>query len=925
MQKHPSLTVDRVRQFLESGLKPLVVIDQVQVPTVFLDNGVWRDIGAGFAWGPAYADGQFRATVTVPDAWSGRSIALCHGDTQVWGLKEPNFEATVWMDGEAVGGLDYAHLFCRLRDRAVGGEILGLELTAFAHNAETSVHGREKPRTPLPEVFRGLWLVALDEETSGLVYDLAFCLSLYEAIEERNPARGILLRAMNQVCNEFRADNRKTIATCRRVLKEVLSTLPDEMAHEIVPVGHAHLDTAWLWPLRITKQKMTHTTAIQLALADRYPEHVFVHSQASQYEWLEQDQPRLFNLVKRAVRKGQWEVLGSMWVEADCNLSGGESLIRQFLYGKRYFKQKFGVETIDMWLPDVFGYSAAIPQILSKFGIKAFLTQKLSWNQWNKIPHHTFWWQGIDGTSVWTHFLPADTYIGNCTPKEIAESVRKFKDAGRSDMSLYVYGYGDGGGGPTEQHLEFLRRARRAPGLPAVAQKKRASEFFREAMAASNDLCTWSGELYFELHRGTYTSQAANKRANRECEFLLRDAEWLAAVSDMDYPKKELELAWKLVLLNQFHDIIPGSSVREVYEDSARDYRQVNQIAGQVLSDRLKNLGSKLDSSDLKRPLAIFHNSVLPSQAEVKWDDAEAPQSLVVAGEVLPVQLVDEFDERKLVFPTPMAALGAVTLGEFSERAPTYTNRLKQAARRIENTEFAVRFDANGNITSLQSLDDVPTEFVAEGKLANLFQIFEDKPLFWDAWDIDAYALETKVDLVRSESFEVVERGPVRVAVELVKKFGKSMIKQRISLGPTPGVRFDTWIDWQEDERMLKVAFPLSVNSQRATFEIQYGHVERPTHRNTTWDMAKFEVCAQKWADLSESGHGAALINTGKYGYDSLGDTLRLTLLRSPKAPDPMCDMGIHKFTYVLLPHYGPVQQSEVVAAAYAVNAPVRA
>ena len=344
------------------------------------------------------------------------------------------------------------------------------------------------------------------------------------------------------MCN---ASPHESVARCRKILRDALGGLSGEMAHTVVPVGHAHLDTAWLWPLReITRKKMAHTTATQLGLLERYPEYVFAHSQASQYEWLEQDYPELFERVKAAIRGGRWEVVGSMWVEADCNLTGAESLVRQFLYGRRYFREKLGVETHDMWLPDVFGYSAALPQILAKFNIPHFLTQKISWNQFNKFPHHTFWWQGIDGTKVWSHFPPADSYNGTAEPKEVVFSVKNFKDHGRSDASLYLFGWGDGGGGPTERHLEFLRRGRNAPNYPEVASGRRALDFFRDAKARSKDLLTWTGELYLELHRGTYTSQAANKKANRECEFLLRDAEILSAFDPgfpASYPQRELE------------------------------------------------------------------------------------------------------------------------------------------------------------------------------------------------------------------------------------------------------------------------------------------------------------------------------------------------------------------------------------------------
>jgi alpha-mannosidase len=935
MLKHPALTLGRVRTFLRSTLAadasgerhPLAIeiSERDHADQRAAEQGKWKPAEKGRRWGPAYATAWFRLRGTVPEHLAGRRLAV---------VADVGGERTVWRDNSPWCGVDVEHSdFGWLDGHALSdhtavaraGEAIEYYVQAYARNTETTVHGREQPRQATTETVGEAALVAVRPEVRQLIYDVEFALSLLETIEPAEPAYAVLLRALNDVTNTYRSDSEESLARSRKLLREATAALGGELRHTITPVGHAHLDTAWLWPLAITRKKMAHTTATQLALLDRYPEYIFVHSQASQYEWLEIEYPELFQRVKSKVAEGRWEPVGSMWVEADCNLSGGEALVRQFLYGRRYFREKLGYQTDDMWLPDVFGYSAALPQILAKFNIKYFLTQKISWNQFNKFPHHTFWWKGIDGTRVWTHFPPADTYNASAEPKEVIYSVRNYKDHGRSDQSLYVFGFGDGGGGPTERHLELLRRGRSAAHYPEVAQRRRAKDFFREAKMRSRDLLTWSGELYLELHRGTYTSQAAMKRQNRETEFLLRDAEWLACFDPeypRSYPQAELEAAWKKVLLNQFHDIIPGSSVREVYEDADRDYAEVRAAGKAIIERTLQSLGARMETSAYRRPVVLFHNAVVVSQGALPWEEEFTPASLVIDDEAVPVQLVEEFGERKLIFPVPSAALGAAGLGDLSDTPAPQRRRLKSSPRRIENDELIVRFDPNGNITGIQAEGGI--EFVEPGKLANLFQVFEDKPNFWSAWDIDAFALETGTDLVRSESFEIVERGPVRVAAEVVKRIGNSILRQRISLGPTPGIRFDTEVDWHEEDRLLKVAFPVNVNANRATYEIQFGNVERPTHRNTSWDMAKFEVCAQKWMDLSEGNLGMALLNDGKYGHDCVDNVMRLTLLRSPKAPDPLCDMGQHRFTYVLLPHFGPFHQEGVVSAAYALNAPVR-
>lgn len=933
MLKHPSLTVGRIKQFVERELEERLIVDRTPLSIEFCpvahrsekeaEAGPWENVEPGFRYGPAYRIVWFRVQGAVPKSFGGRPVGL---------IAAVGGERTLWQDDCPWRGLDSEHQVVELCQGSLESKSSkkvhkpSFLIQAYTRNPQCRVHVRELPREELVETVGVCELVALDPELRDLHYDAEFALDLLGALDEHEPAYHTILRALNGVCNLFDPDHRDTIARCRKILQNASGRLTGEHKHTVIPVGHAHLDTAWLWPLSITRLKMAHTAANQLALMEKYPDYVFVHSQASQYEWVETEYPQLFGRIRDAIERGQWEPVGSMWVEADCNLSGGEALIRQFLYGRRYFREKLGHETEDMWLPDVFGYSAALPQILAKFGIQYFLTQKMSWNQVNKFPHTTFWWQGLDGTRIWSHFPPADTYCADCAPSQILQSVRNHKDHARSDHSLYIYGFGDGGGGPTERHIEFLKRARVAPALPDVQFGRTALEFFREAKGRSRDLPIWVGELYLEIHRGTYTNQAAVKKGNRKSEFLLRDAEFLSCFRPgfpKSYPAEELERAWKLTLLNQFHDILPGSSVREVYVDAAEDYRTIESICSKSIRESLVDIGSKVSTTGMKCPVALFHFSTIGSQAEIPWDQAWEPQGLEVDGEGLPVQVVEEFGDRKVIFPSPTGSLGTVAVGDLVEQPASARQRLKVSPRKIDSGELSVRFDSHGNITSIQSLED-GTEFLVPGKLANLFQIFEDKPLYWSAWDIDAFAFETGKDLVRSESFEIVERGPVRAAVEVVKRFGASTVRQRISLGPTPGVRFDTEIDWHESDKLLKVAFPINANSPRATYEIQFGNIERPTHMNTSWDTARFEVPAQKWVDLSEGEQGVTLINDCKYGHDVHGNVIRLSLLRAPKAPDPTCDMGLHRFTYVLFPHFGPYNYAGVVQAAYALNAPVR-
>lgn len=925
MLKHPGLTERRIELFIRDTLSPLVYGEEapltIQVGAIGCETqreartSKFSAIEPGAKWGPAWGTLWFRVSGRIPKHWpDGSAVALL----------ELGGERTVWHNNSPVFGVDDFHKHYRLPKGMRPGEAVEIWVQAYGANPPVRVHGvaPDLPEQPFEVQFAKL--AAFRSEIWHLWLDCKFYLDLLKNLPEADPARLHLLTGLNEAVNIFDSARLETAAEARRAIKHWAESKRTDEYHWMTPVGHAHLDSAWLWPVSMTKKKMAHTTATQLALMDDYPEHVFVHSQASQYEWLEKQHPHLFARVVQKIKKGQWEPLGSMWVEADTNLAGGEALVRQFLYGKRYFQQKFGVETKDMWLPDVFGYSAATPQILALCDIDYFLTQKISWNQINKFPHNTFYWQGIDGTKIWTHFPPADTYTGLCTAKDFRSHMETHRDAARSDRGLYVFGYGDGGGGPTAEHLEVLRRAAVAPSMPRIVRQK-ARDFFAEAKETSRDLPLWAGELYAEFHRGTYTTQAKTKKGNRKCEMLLRDAEYLCAAAyggGRDYPAKELERLWKIVLFNQFHDILPGSSVNEVYVDAEREYEEVRQAAQAIVDQALAKLAARTDTGDMHRPVAFFQFSDLAGQAQIDRPKGRTPKSIKCGSETLPVQEVDDFGKRTLVFPLPETALGAVSVCDFSEEPAQRLPRLVARPRRIENDSWAVRFDAHGNITSIMSLED-RSEFIEKGKLANMFQVFDDKPLFWSAWDIDAFALETAKDLVKSERFEIVETGPVRVAAEIEKRFGDSIIRQRISLGPTPGIRFDTWVDWRENEKMLKVAFPVAVNSQRATFDIQFGNVERPTHRNTSWDIARFEVCAHKWIDLSEGDHGVALLNDCKYGHDVLGNTMRLTLLRSPKAPDKTADMGTHQFTYVLMPHFGPYNYANVVQAAYALNAKV--
>jgi alpha-mannosidase len=571
-----------------------------------------------------------------------------------------------------------------------------------------------------------------------------------------------------------------------------------------------------------------------------------------------------------------------MWVEADCNLPSGESLVRQLLHGKRFFMQEFGYETRILWLPDVFGYPGNLPQLIAEAGCNSFLTQKLSWNDTNKPEHHTFMWEGIDGTRIFTHFPPADTYNGNFSPEEVEWSVRNFKDGDSSNMSLYLFGWGDGGGGPQAEMIESAHRLGVALG--------RAADFFEEASAQARNLTTTVGELYFELHRGTYTSQSRTKRLNRLAEQALREAEMWSVATAGGYPRADLETAWKRLLTNQFHDILPGSSIDWVYEDAESELLGVIETADAISSSAQARLGGA--GGDV----VVFNVNSHPRREVVD-----------VGGRL---QMVEA------------PACGWASLHSAASLAPEQAVLVSDRA--MENGLLRLKWDERGLLTSIW--DKVAArEVLATGQLGNLLQLHDDNPARWDAWDLDIEYLEHKVDLVELSGQQVEISGGLRGAVRFIREFGRSHLSQLMVLDAGSRViRFECDVDWQEEHKMLKVAFPVAVRSPQATYEIQFGHLERPTSADTPRDKARFEVCGHRWADLGEAGYGVALLNDCKYGHDIRGSVMRLSLLRAPTHPDPTADRGLHRFTYALMPHSGDFREAGVIQAAEDLNAPLR-
>ncbi len=935
MYKHPQLTISRIERFIRNDLGLHLWDEQIPMAAfVFRPDGVICPLDAaqkphepiepGFRWGPIWSDAWFLLSATVPVEWKGRPVAA---------LIDCGQEAIVWEGDDPKQGVDGNHPEYLITDSANGGETVSLNVQATGMNPNVS--GDLPPKEPdaKPFIFRRAVLAAVNYDLLGLYFDAKVALGVLKEQPANEPRYGQLLYALNEAVNAYDATDPSSIQKCREIISKVFNRPASSSAHQISAIGHANIDTAWLWPLERTQMKCIHTFATATRYMDFYPEYKFICSQAQQYQWIKELAPKLYERIRQKVKAGQWEITGSMWVEADCNITGGESLVRQILHAKNFWMDEFGVETVDLWLPDVFGYAAALPQILAKSGVRYFLTQKISWNYFNRFPHHTFLWQGIDGARIFTHFPPADTYNGNMSPRELVYNVHNFKEHDRSNRSLYVYGYGDGGGGPTYEMIENALRLRDVEGMPKV-QMELARDFFENAEKDATDLPVWVGELYLELHRGTYTTQARNKLGNRRSEFGLRNAEMLACVSPAgltDYPLQKLNRAWKLVLLNQFHDIIPGSSITEVYRDSTVHYAEIAEIVKGATDRSLQQLGEAVSTEGMEHPVLIAQmNTDSTGEKEVVSLELPTnlhPQSVRLDGaksEAQPVQIVEEGGKRSALFLASANGPGYQVAD--LRQAPAPATPIQVTQRLIDNGALRIEFDADGLITRIYDYEN-QREVLNRGERCNQLQLFEDKPHDWDAWEIDVYYQEKFRVITELKSVEAVEVGPVRGAVRFTRRFGESEIIQTVRLAAgSRRIEFVTEVDWHETYKMLKAAFPVAINSTKATYEIQYGHTERPTHYNTSWDLARFEVAAQKWVDISEGGYGVALLNDCKYGHDTLGNVLRLTLLRSPKAPDPEADMGRHTFTYALLPHNGAgPAASNLVEHSYRLNSPAKA
>ncbi|MFF1830173.1 alpha-mannosidase [Paenarthrobacter sp. NPDC058040] len=835
----------------------------------------------GAAWGRAWSTKWLRLQGEVPEGWGVSEDTTVEIIVDLgFNSDAPGFqcEGTAWRaDGSIIKAISPRNYHVPLK--LLGG---GLSVDFYVEAAANPdvAQGWSFAPTPLgdkatsgdaPRYRLGRIAIAeLNEAVWELNQDVWTLTGLMHELPMELPRRHEILRALELMLDVMDPDDiAGTAAEGRAVLAEVLKRPAYASAHELLATGHAHIDSAWLWPVRETIRKCARTFSNVVALMDEDPDFVFSCSSAQQMAWIKEYFPELFVRIREKVKAGQFVPVGGMWVESDTNMPGGEAMARQFVEGKSFFRREFDVECEEAWLPDSFGYSGALPQIVKSAGSRWFLTQKISWNKVNRMPHHTFTWEGIDGTRLFTHFPPVDTYNAELHGRELAHAERNYRDHGRGTMSLVPFGYGDGGGGPTREMVAAAHRTADLEGSPKVRMGT-PKDFFTKAEAEYTNLPVWVGEMYLEMHRGTYTSQAKTKKGNRRSEHLLREAElWCSTAAvrvGHPYPAAELKRLWQLVLLQQFHDILPGSSIAWVHQDAERNYEAIARDLEAFIAEAARALVGQGDTEFLLNAAPHKRHGV---------------PALGVAESIRPEAVV-----------------------EATEESGGYV---------LDNGVVRAVLDASGLLTSL--IDHASgRDAIAPGQAGNLLELFRDTPNEWDAWDIEEFYRRNVTRLTDVESI-ALERTASGAVVVVKRAVGASTITQRVTLDAgAESLGISTEVDWQEREKMLKIAFPLDVRADQSASETQFGHVFRPTHTNTSWDAAKFEICAHRWIHVAEPGYGVAVSNSSSYGHDvtravredgGTTTTVRTSLLRSAKFPDPEADRGQHTLDVSIRPGAG--------------------
>lgn len=901
-------------------------------------DGQWKDYVMGTAWNQVDAHRWFRTTITIPESMDGKHVEflITTGREGEWDATNP--QMIFYLDGQLIQGIDVNHREVTISGKAKAGDSYEIAVLAYSGMVEG-------------DLVIHTYLIAVDDRVQKLYYDLLIPLQsayVLKKADEENYRRVLQSMAPALDALDLRdAYSEKfysSIEKAEQILKEAFYSEERECP-TVSAIGHTHIDIAWLWTVEQTREKVLRSFSTVLRLMEQYPDYKFMSSQPILYQFVKEQEPEMYEKIKERIREGRWEVDGAMWLEADCNLTGGESLVRQIIKGHRFFLEEFGKESKSLWLPDVFGYSAALPQILKKSGIPYFMTTKIAWNQYDQLPNDTFIWKGIDGSEVFA-FMPTTTdydkdqglnisfsdtrntttYTGIVNPNMALGTFKRFQNRDLTEDTLMLFGFGDGGGGPTKEMLESAERLKYGiPGIPKIRQEFEQDYFDRtyEKIHDLPDMPTWDGELYFEYHRGTLTSMARNKRSNRKNEILytqMETASCMAGIEKDEQLQNVLDKGWDILLINQFHDIVPGSSIKPVYEQTDKEYHEIEEAGKEELNRVVSAAVGRLSME--KEGVVVMNTQGYERDDLVVLDDGtEIPRLVDEDGRNVPAQKTA--DGRYLLYVSHIPPLGYKKLYETEELLEESTG--KEWDYTFENPFIKVCFNEKMEITSLYE-KEAEKELIQEGRCGNVLWTYEDRPMQWDNWDIDVFYQRKPYEADWYSPARVIENGEVRMVVEFECGFLDSTVTQQVCLyHQIPRIDFRTKADWKTHHVILKTHFPVDVNTTRASYEIQFGNVERETTNNYSWDTAKFEACGHKWADLSENSSGISLLNDCKYGYGIKKGDMSLTLIKSGTYPNEDADIGEHEFTYSIYPHAGRWQEAKTVEMAYNLNVPMLA
>lgn len=880
----------------------------------------------------------FRTCVDVPQSFNKKALWLSFmTQLSYWDAVNPQF--LLFIDGTPIQGLDVNHSEVKITDKAKAGDRIVIDLQAYTGRDNDHYQGSTA------NLRLSANLLELDPQINRLYYNLLIPNDIVGKLEKDSLSRIKLQKALAAAINildlrvPYSNEFYRSVEDCNKFVEnEIYKKLAGNDEVIATCIGHTHIDVAWWWTVAQTREKAVRSFSTVLKLMEEFPDYKFMSSQPQLYKFVKERYPEVFEKIKKRVKEGRWETEGGMWVEPDCNVTSGESLVRQFLHGKQFFKNEFDKDNKILWLPDVFGYSAALPQIMKKSGIDYFMTTKISWNQFNKLPVDTFMWKGIDGTEVLTHLIttqdrgtPADsfntTYNGQLDPVCLMRGWDRYQQKEINNDILIAYGFGDGGGGPTRKMLETgVRMQSGIPGAPKVRMET-SRKFFDELADKVSDnpeLPRWVGELYLEYHRGTYTSMARNKRSNRKCELLWQTVEFFSVFAELfgvPYDAEEIHNSWETILLNQFHDILPGSSIKEVYEVTKVEYAALEKRAAEIIEEKLKAIAQNVKA--VQGEIAVFNSLSYDRDdiVEIGGDEAVNAASFTDQnGNKYPAQRT--VDGTTIFSPNKVPAMGyALFTPSVNTVAPSSVIEIK--GNEIDTKYYHIVLDNIGQFTSIYD-KEAARELIKKGEKGNVLRVYEDKPIYYDNWDIDIYYKEKSWVVDNAVKMDWIEKGPVRWTLRIERKFLESRIIQNIIFYPDRRrIDFDSYVDWKQQQLLMKCEFPVDINTNEASYDIQFGNVKRPTHTNTSWDGARFEVCGHKWADLSEGGYGVALMNDCKYGYGINEGKITLSLVKSGILPNPTTDQEEHFFTYSLMPHVGTMEEARVQKEGYCLNVPM--